>query len=448
METPAAPEAFRLARVSRARTVRRDKRPRWAEIAAQAAFVVLMLLCLSAPWVTDEVDPALTQIRQIGYLAVLVTTVASLRPWRNPQSLLVVPWPLLLALGWCWFSLTWALYPEAGLRRLVLTTIVAWSLLALVREIAVNRLINILHVVLALLLVANYLAVFLFPATGLDPNVYDGVTNTWRGVMGQKNFVGFACAMTAIMFSIGAGFPAWNAPQGRPLLIVRIIVVLAALNFLMRSESKTSIGIGVFALLVGALFTYLATVRGQRRLAAPGWAWIAIAPFAIICLGMAIDATPYLEMVSDPAAFTGRTQIWTGLIKAYVEQPLLGVGYGSLWDVGPDGPMKIYAKDWASEVSQGHNGYLDMLVQVGAIGLLLIVFAVLVWPLQRLLRGGDHPARVLGAAMLFFSLGHNFTESSLFDRDGQGQVFLMIAIALLWKTTAAIAIAGETRRPA
>ncbi|WP_144037302.1 O-antigen ligase [Sphingomonas sp. TZW2008] len=446
MDTPAAPEAFRLARVSRARTVRRDKRPRWAELAAQAAFVVLMILCLSGPWAAGEADPALAQLRQIGYLAVLATTIVALRPWRNPQALLVVPWPLLLSLGWCWFSLSWALYPGAGLRRLVLTTIVAWSLLALVREIAVSRLLNILHVLLALLLVANYFAVFLFPATGLDPDVYEGVTNTWRGVMGQKNFVGFACAMTAIVFTIGAGFPAWNTPQGRPLLIVRIVVVLAAVNFLIQSQSKTSMGIGVFAILVGALFTYLATVKGQRRLAAPGWAWIAIVPFAIVCLGMAIDATPYLEMVSDPAAFTGRTQIWTGLIKAYVDQPLLGVGYGSLWDVGPDGPMKMYAEKWAGEVSQGHNGYLDMLVQVGAIGLLLILFATLVWPLQRLLRGGDHPARVLGAAMLFFSLGHNFTESSLFDRDLQGQVFLMIAIALLWKTTAAVA--GDTRRPA
>ncbi|QNE32347.1 O-antigen ligase family protein [Sphingomonas sp. NBWT7] len=448
MDTPAAPEAFRLARVSRARTVHRDKRPRWAELASQAAFVVLMILCMSAPWVTDEVDSALKQFRQIGYLTVLLTAIVSLRPWRNPQALLVVPWPLLLALGWCWFSLTWALYPAAGLRRLVLTTIVAWSLLALVREIAVNRMINILHVLLAALLATNYLAVFLFPAIGLDPNNYDGVTNLWRGVMGQKNFVGFACAITAIMFSLGAGFPAWNSSAGRRLLIVRVFVVVAAVIFLLQSESKTSIGIGVFAILIGALFTYLATVKGQRRLAAPGWAWIAIVPFAIVCVGMAIDATPYLDMISDPAAFTGRTQIWTGLIKAYVEQPLLGVGYGSLWDVGPDGPMTLYAKNWASRVSQGHNGYLDMLVQVGAIGLLLILFAVLVWPLQRLLRGGDHPARVLGAAMLFFSLGHNFTESSLFDRDGQGQVFLMIAIALLWKTTAAVATVEGSRRPA
>jgi O-antigen ligase len=445
MDAPAAPDTFRLARVSRARTVRRDRKPRWAEWLAQAAFVALMILCLSGPWAAGQADPALSALRQAGYIGILVATLVALRPWRTPQAVLVVPWPLLVALGWCWFSLGWALYPGAGLRRLVLTTIVAWSLLALVREIAVNRLINILHALLAALLVINYVAVLFFPATGLDPAMYEGVTNTWRGVMDQKNFVGFACAMTMVVFAVGAGFPAWGTPKGRIFVGIRVAVVLLAANFLVQSQSKTSMGIVVFALLVGALFTYLAREKGQQRLAAPGWAWLAIAPFAIVCVGMAIDATPYLEIVSDPAAFTGRTQIWTGLIKAYGEQPLLGVGFGSLWDVGPDSPMKQYAQGWAGEVSQGHNGYLDMLVQVGAIGLLTILFATLVWPLQRLLRGGNHPARILGAAMLIFCLGHNFTESSLFDRDAQGQVFLMIAIALLWKTTTAT-VAGETAR--
>lgn len=207
-------------------------------------------------------------------------------------------------------------------------------------------------------------------------------------------------------------------------------------------------GVGAASLLAGALFAWRALRGGQRRLAAPGWAWAPFALLAAVSISMAIDPQTYLQLVSDPAGFTGRYQIWTALIRAYADRPLLGVGYGSLWDLGPEGPISPYAKGWVAEVSQGHNGYLDLLVQIGAPGTLLVLFAALVWPIQRLLRGGDHPARVLGAAMLVFCLGHNFTESTLFDRDALGQVFLLIAIALLWNATAAaVHASGESELP-
>lgn len=446
MDAPTASDQFRLARVSRARTVKRDKRPQWSELLSQAAFIVMMALTFSGPWTAGQADPALSEIRQAGYLGVFLASLLAIRPWRHPQNLLVVPWPLLLALGWCWFSLTWAMFPASGLRRIILTSIVAWSTFILVREIGFERLVTILRALLVALLIANYVAVLVYPEIGVDPQDFEGTINTWRGVMDQKNFVGFACAMTVIMFFFNTGFPALSEPAGRALAGVRIVVVCAAAFFLVQSQSKTSMGICLFALIVGALFAYLAQRKSRGRLAMPGWAWLALVPFALICVSMAVDPAPYLELVSDQSGFTGRNLIWTGLIKAYVEQPWLGVGYGSLWDVGDDGPMKVYASGFAREVSQGHNGYLDMLVQIGAPGTLLVIFAVLVWPLQRLLRGGDHPARVLGVAILAFCLGHNSTESTLFDRDTQGQVFLMIALALLWGTTASTGVAREDGR--
>jgi exopolysaccharide production protein ExoQ len=179
-----------------------------------------------------------------------------------------------------------------------------------------------------------------------------------------------------------------------------------------------------------------AKVDGQRHLAPPAWAWLPLAVLAVIFVAMAVNAQPFLDMVSDPAGFTGRNQIWTALIRAYTDRPLLGLGYGSLWDLGPDGPITAYARNWVTQVSQGHNGYLDLLVQIGGVGTLLVLFAVMTWPIQLLLRGGNQPARVLGAVILLFCLGHNSTESTLFDRDALGQVFLMIGIALLWNATA------------
>ena len=431
MNRPPASAPFRLPRLSRARTRPADTGKRWSRAVAQFAFAALIALALAGPWMTDQTDERLKLIREAGYAAVLVLAILAARPWRHPERLLVVPWPLLLALGWCWLSLTWAIEPAVGVRRLVLTSIVLWSLFALVREAGLDRSVTILRALLALLLAINFIAVLAYPAVGIHPADAADLTGAWRGVMGQKNFAGFTSAMTVLLFAFDAG---------RVPLAVRIGIGIAAAIFLVLSDSATSMWVVAAALLVGGLFAWRAARDGQRRLAAPGWAWAPLALLAAVCVSMAADPTPYLQLVSDPTGFTGRTQIWSALIRAYADRPWLGVGYGSLWDLGPNGPLSPYtnaSSRWITEQSQGPQGYLDLLVQIGAPGTLLVLFATLVWPTQRLLRGGDHPERVLGAAMLIFCLGHNLTESTLFDRDALGQVFLMIAVALLWSATAA-----------
>jgi O-antigen ligase len=421
-------EPFRLPRMSRAKTRAREVKPRWANMLSQIAFAALILLSLAGPWMTNQGDPGLSQLREVGYSTILLATLVAIAPWRHPERLLVVPWPLLAALGWCGLSLIWALEPGVGLRRVLLTAMVLWALFAQVREIGVERAVTILRGLLALLLIANFVAVLVYPAVGIHPASDQDLANNWRGVMGQKNWAGMTCALTVLIFA----FDAAAIP-----IAVRIGFAVAAAFFLIFTQSATSMGVGAAALIFGGLFAWRTQIEGQGRLAPPGWAWVPFGIVAALCIGLALFPAAYLEFLSDQSGMTGRYGIWTALIRAFGDRPLLGFGFGSFWDLGPDGPAAVYGESWVTRLSQGHNGYLDLLVQIGLPGTLLVLFATLVWPLQRLLAGGQHPARVLGAAVMLFCLGHNFTESTLFDRDAIGQVFLMIAIALLWNATAA-----------
>lgn len=428
-----SPTTFRLKRVSRVSTRSHAEHPRWSQYLGSLTFIALIVLVLLGPWMTIDNASSQNILRQIGYGVILVLTLIAIRPWRHPERLLVLPWPILLALVWCWVTLLWAIDPSVGLRRLALTTLIIWSLFALVRQLGTERTVAILRITLAVTLAVNFFFVIFFPAIGthVGGNEFDG---KWRGLMGHKNNVGITCAMTVLFFVFYAD---------RVNRFVRMFVCSGAAVFLVMSDSKTSMGICLAGAVVGFIFGRLAMHKGQRRLAPPAIAWALLVVPAIIFLSMAIDNSPYLEMVSDPAGFTGRTQIWTALIKAYADHPLFGIGYGSFWDLGPSGPIFKYASNWVTTISEGHNGYLDLLVQVGCVGTLLVLFATLVWPTQRLLYGGDHPARTLGAALVVFCIGHNFTESQLFDRDSQVQVFLMIALALLWAVTAA-PVGGST----
>lgn len=403
----------------------------WTDWIATAGFTALLALTILGPSMTSENYGLQSQIRIVGYLLITLAALVALEPWRRPERLLVVPWPLLVALGWCWFSLTWAIEPSVGLRRLVLTSLVLWSTFALVRKLDLERSILLVRGVLVITLLVNFVVALTNPAVGVhavNPNGFESdLSGDWRGIMIQKNYAGLTCAMTILLFAFHAE---------RVHLALRAAVIVASAVFLYLSDSQTSQIMVVVSLIVGGVFTWLAQSTGRERLAPVGLAWVLLVIPAVLFVSMAIDNTPYLEMLTDPAGFTGRTQIWTALVRFYADYPLFGAGYGSFWDLGPTGPIFQYAKGWVTEISQGHNGYLDLLVQIGLPGTLLVLFATLVWPTQRLLRGGDHPVRPLAAAAFVFCLGHNLTESMLFDRDSLSQVFLLTALAWLWVASA------------
>ena len=427
------PSATLQRRRRRPLNARTAEAPRWTDWIGIAGFAILLLLTILGPAMTSENTGIESQIRTIGYILVTALAIVALEPWRKPERLLVVPWPLLLALGYCWVSLAWAIDPVVGLRRLVLTTLVLWSIFALVRKLGIERTVLVVRIALVATLAANYWLALTNPALGIHqfrPDNVEDMSGSWRGIMIQKNFAGLTSAMAILLFAFDAA---------RLHLALRVAVIAAAAGFLYLADSETSQIMVVVSLVLGGVFEWLTNTRGREQLA-PSWAaWVLLAIPALLFVSMAIDNQPYLDMLTDPAGFTGRTQIWSALVKFYADYPLQGAGYGSFWDLGPGGPIYQYGVDWVRTMSQGHNGYLDLLVTIGLPGTLVVMFAVLVWPMQRLLRGGDHPVRPLAAAMFIFCLGHNLTEAMLFDRDSLSQVFLMIALALLWQATAAAA---------
>lgn len=418
--------------------------PAWTNWLGMAAFSLLLALTILGPSMTSENFGVQSQIRTFGYILITGTALVALEPWRKPERLLVLPWPMLLAIGWCWLSLTWALEPVVGLRRLVLTCLVLWSTFALVRKLGVEKSLLLIRIALVVTLVVNFAVVLIDPMTGVhgvkESGFESDLSGDWRGIMAQKNYAGLTSAMAVLFFAFDAA---------RIHMAVRAAVIVGGALFLYLSDSQTSQIMCVASLIFAAGFELLARVRQQQRLAHSGFAWLLLVIPALLFTSMAIDNAPYLEMLSDPGGLTGRTQIWTAMLKFYADYPLLGAGYGSFWDLGPSGPIFQYARGWVTAISQGHNGYLDLLVQIGLPGTLIVLFATIVWPVQRLLRGGDHPVRPLAAGVVLFCLGHNLSESMLFDRDSLSQVFLMIALAMLWMVTGSASIEPRsTSRPA
>ncbi|MEP9404009.1 O-antigen ligase family protein [Sphingomonas silueang] len=361
-------------------------------------------------------------LRQVLTGALFLLTLIGLRRSGRLAARWALPVGISVLLGYCLFTISWSMVPGVAIRRLALTTIVIWMLFATSRELGYARTLYVTRIVLVLLLVCNFLTM-LVPGLGTHPFVLGedtSIVGDWRGMLPHKNMTGAVCAFTVLLFLFD---------RRRVPVAASLVVIPAALIFLYFTHSRTSQGILLLAVIGGWLVRrYDANYRGLALTLA-----ILV---GVVLIQLVILYSGVLEnALSDPTALTGRAQIWPYLIDYAGRYPWTGSGFGSFWQIGPDAPIWDYTDGWIAEhAGHGHNGYLDLVVTIGLPGTLLAIAVLILWPITRLLTSFSigRAQRSLLLAMLLFSAGHNMTETSLLDRMAIPNLFLFLAIALIY----------------
>lgn len=394
------------------------------DVAAVIAIFAFLAMVFLGPIMTLS-DTASTgdsgnTVRQIGYFLIFLLAIWAADPLRRGWSVLAVPVPVLVALAWCWLSLAWAVEPGIGFRRLLLTSMVVWTCFIIVHGAGYKLTLGTMRMALAAALVVNFAVVFAEPDVGIHGLLQNGeetaLIGNWRGFMAHKNFAGAACALTIILFTFDA----------RDLLPkVRIGVIALAAVFLYKSSSKTSAGMALIAM--ASAYAFQRVPPKMRIYVIPALALLSV----VLGVLMSLYGDALSSALANPMVFTGRGVIWAALLNYTRDNPITGAGFGSFWNIGFDSPIYQYGKGFATIVTVGHNGYLDLAATVGIPGTLLIVFALIVWPMIRLLasHGGRSDVGALTCAIIVFGVGHNVTESSMFARDAIVGVFMLLAVA-------------------
>jgi hypothetical protein len=116
------------------------------------------------------------------------------------------------------------------------------------------------------------------------------------------------------------------------------------------------------------------------------------------------------SMLGRRTDLTGRsTDIWPLVLKEADRHPILGSGYGGAW--GLNGTLST-----TLGLEQAHNGYLDVYLQLGIVGCVLLALFILE-VCARIKRQYEYDRRwgVFGVAFLFMNLIYNLSESAFFD---------------------------------
>lgn len=402
-------------------------------IVASFTFAIFLWLVFigTAPfqeW-TLQTDSAKSDvINQLLYVGItLILVFGTGIPTRS--SLFCIPLGIGILLGYCFFSVSWAIAPFVSLRRIIQTTMVVWLVFRCLNDMGPTRMLRFVRWTLIVLLVVNYLTVYFTPF-GIHadiPGEYSSLVGDWRGIIPHKNVAGAMCSLTILLFLFD------NREFSRPL---SALVMLGALIFLYFTHSRTSEVALVPAIILGiAIRPYTASIRTVAVVL-----MLLTAVFAILLFS---GSTSFLaNILNDPYALTGRGAIWPLLLEYAGEHPWTGAGFGSFWLIGDASPIWSLTSGWvAIYAAHGHNGFLDLLVTIGLPGLALAVFALGIWPMLRLLLSPaiDKSHRSLLLAMIVFCLGHNLTESTLLSATAVVEVFLIMAVALAYRETDAVA---------
>lgn len=398
---------------------------------AELGYVAFLLLILvgvtpfagaDATAQTDALNGAGDPLRQVSYLfAFAIIAIAAVR-CSGVRSMKAFSPLYVLLLFWCVASALWSIDPEVTIRRSVLLCVVSACVMLSVHSIGPSRALQLLCYVLVAVIAIDLLSVALIPqarhmADGAEPQL----AGDWRGVHGHKNIAGALYANIVLL----ALFLASTTHDRRALFLA-----IVSTAFLVGTNSKSSLGLLPVALLAGMLYRLSFGNTLTRDRIYVGLALVG----AILLAGLCLWWNTVSLALQNPALFTGRVAIWQAE-WAYIRQHiLLGSGFGTFSYTGKNSPIYDYiGSAWTGAVANGHQGYLELLLTVGAPGFILTIICLLVEPLMLLGRQNrlSLPCRALLFSLFVFFFLHNFMESDFLMTDNVEWVVFLLTCTLM-----------------
>ncbi|MDZ8171072.1 O-antigen ligase family protein [Microbacterium xanthum] len=317
----------------------------------------------------------------VAAAAVSVALWIVIRPpvqWRR------FPWYALVYVAFAAVSVLWSVWP--------LATVLTWSLLALTTLQAlfvggvltwhelIRAVSSALQWVLSLsLLFELFVSVvvqhpvmpqFAEAPDGVDPIVYWSRDNLFdggriQGVFGNANLLAMVAVLAIVVFAVRY---AAQSPR-RPW---QLFWIALAAYLLVRAGSATA-----YLALAGAVLV-LATVLLMRTTKRPGERTKYYVAYAAVGLGGALalwfGRDAIFAALGRDSDLTGREMIWDAVLARVAERPWAGWGYSTPW-LPWEARIDGWIVDHDQTVMQAHSMWVDVLFQLGIIGLVLVALA-------------------------------------------------------------------------
>jgi O-antigen ligase len=336
-------------------------------------------------------------------------------------------WVLALFMAFGLVSVIWSDFPYVTFKRWVrdlgtyLMVLVAVSDLEPMTVVAA-----IIRRLSAILTLLSVVLIKYYPQIGVQYNPWSG-TPEYVGATTTKNMLGMVCLVSGLFYfwDTLVRWPERKSRLQKRALFLNVIFLAITLWLLMLTNSATSIA----CLILGCLV--LLGLRSKQGRSNPGLVAFGIpaALVALVVVNELFDVWGFVaESLGRDSNMHGRTGIWDAVFSVDVN-PLLGAGYQSFWMGDRLATVnRILNTNTFTSLSSAHNGYLETYMNLGLIGLCLIVTFMIV-SYRRICRQLTVSVELTSLALALFlvTVFYNFSEDAI----GESIIWVILLLCVV-----------------
>jgi exopolysaccharide production protein ExoQ len=273
---------------------------------------------------------------------------------------------LTIFMGYALLSSLWSSDVIDSMRKAAFLSILIFFGYFLAEKFRPEEQMRLIFAVGCLIVIGSYLMVTLFPARGLDSQGH------WIGLFGHKNALGIYLSVYLSAFFF----------MSRRMTLLRLLgfgIVLLGVIAVYMSQSRTGWVTCAF------LLVYVCLSRVLKRFKSMDFPAIIFAFLSLIGIFGLIafeNFSSFTHLLGKDTSLTGRTEIWKEALWAINRHLFFGYGYSGFWNgLSPESNavnVQISSALNGQEFNHAHNAFLTLTLQVGIVGMTVLVISLFV----------------------------------------------------------------------
>ena len=330
-------------------------------------------------------------------------------------------WVVTLYITLCAISIIYSVAPSYTAFR---TTVLALSTLggAYIGIRFQNDILTILKVMSILIISMCLISMYTIPSHAIMR--YPPYTGAWRALFWHKNHLGnilIYCNSIVLISTLAD----WKQ---RRIDILAIVMFAASWFLIIRSHSASGmIGTVILDVMVIVAAVWL-LVRSRLE---PLHYLILFVSFVVLSTAVLANVDVILTAFHRDSTLTGRTDLWKYLVASIISKaPWFGSGFGAVWSQDVFRRSTQGVLGWMYPVMIGDNGFIDVALGCGLMGIFLVAGAIgqtAARSLARFLREASLES-FAGFAVVGTAVVANLSYSLLFETGSMTWMLLMIVL--------------------
>lgn len=304
-------------------------------------------------------------------------------------------WPLVLLLAIALFSTLWSDAPLITFLRFVAVLGSSLFGLYLATRYELEQQLVLLGWTFGLAAVFSVIFALAVPSYGIGAGDFEGL---WLGIYQHKNILGINMVMGFMVFMVLSHCYSTYRWAFRMLAGLSLVILYFA-------DSAASL---VECMVILWTFLFLTTLYVQDRSRRTLRILVRAGVIPVVVLSI-LYYEQILTVLGRDIGLTGRTALWYVVGDYIMNRPYLGYGYFAFWR-GVDGPLG----DIWSTAAGGHNGFLDVWLDLGLLGLVAFLIGYLIFARRALslFRSDRSPESVWPLLYVIWTFVANLTDST------------------------------------